>query len=381
MTDGRISRAVPLDQLRQPDTDVRERRPDDEIKSLAASMGDPSVGQLQDVLVHPVNYEDAVEEGTDDELDELFRDGHAMRIVDGETRRMAAQHLGWATLDCTIVPEPPGETVVAQLDANTERIEMTEYETVRALYEYYEESEATLSDVGEKVGYSESWLSNVFGLFRAPDWIEEAWRHPEHPLETSHALAVKSMISSNSIERYMDAGELDENAARNIAAKDAKLMIDVQAEHDLQVKDFRDRCKRCQKESFDQLRDNRSQSEKLADGQAQSAERQHTGQEPDAPEPCSCCGGDRPNRRKFALQVCHQCYGMLSETEANGEQLVANDSSIEGAGGDTDGSPSFSSQAHQDLYELAEQIPAQEVQAINEELQRASQQPQEATDD
>jgi len=62
MTQVRISRQVPLEQLREPKTDVREQRDADGITSLAASMGDPDVGQLQDILVHPEQPDDALEE-------------------------------------------------------------------------------------------------------------------------------------------------------------------------------------------------------------------------------------------------------------------------------------------------------------------------------
>jgi len=264
MTEARISRAVPLEQLRGPETDVREHRPDNAIMSLAASMGDPDVGQLQDILAHPVGYEDAVEDGSSEELDQLFRDDHPLRVVDGECRRLAAQKLGWATLNATIVPEPPEDTVVAQLDANTERLDMGEAETVRALYEFYQETEHTLAEIGDKTGYSRSYLSNVFGLFDCPEWLVEAWRHPEHPLGTSHAIATKAMLSENSVEQYAQAGGLEDDEAYERCVQDAKLMIDVQAQHDLQVGEFRDRCKRCQQETLDQLRDGRTLDERQA---------------------------------------------------------------------------------------------------------------------
>jgi len=70
---GRISRAVPIEQLRQPNTDVRETRDEEDVMSLAASMGDPNVGQLQDILVHPVKPDELEGDMTDDRLDELFR--------------------------------------------------------------------------------------------------------------------------------------------------------------------------------------------------------------------------------------------------------------------------------------------------------------------
>jgi hypothetical protein len=344
--------------------------------SLAASLGDPNVGQLQDILVHPVDPEDVLEEGDEDELDELFRDGHPMRIVDGETRRLAAEKLGWATIDATIIPEPPESTIVAQLDANTERVEMTQAETVRALYQHYEETELTLEDMGDKVGYSESYLSNVFGLCEAPQWLQEPWRHPEHPLETSHALAVKSLLTGNALEGYQEAGGLDEAEAYEQGVQDAKLMIDVQAEHELPVGEFRKRTKRCRKETIDELRDQRTLEEKRADGQAEAAETEvRTGPGPEPPEQdCMVCGS--PADRKIALDVCREDYGMLSEMKANGEVLMAQ---AEGSSppqavtaGETDGSE----EAVEALAAAAGIAPEQARQVVDHVQQEASQGPQ-----
>lgn len=381
MTDARISRAVPLDQLREPETDVRERRPQDAVKSLAASMGDPDVGQLQDVLVHPVDPDDLEDDLDDDDLDELFRDEHPMRIVDGETRRMAAKHLGWATLDATIVPEPPEETVVAQLDANTERVEMSEFETVRALYEHYERTEATLDDIGDKVGFSSGYLSEVFSLFEGPECVVEAWQHPEHPLETGHARACMRMLSDSSVERYAAEGDLDDGQADERALEDVRLMVDVQAQHDLQVSDFRQRCKRCQKESYDQLSSDSTTTDPRGEGQARAAEREATGPEPEAPPECTCCGSARPNRRKYALEVCHECYGMLSSAEANDEVLMQNGGQLGGDGGSSGEPVEFRSQAHKTLHEFAQQLPEHEVSAINQELQGVQESTHEASHD
>jgi len=322
MTDTRISRAVPLEQLEPPETDVRDHRSEDGVKSLAASMGDPDVGQLQDVLVHPVDPDELGEDVDADMLDELLRQGHDMRIVDGETRRQAARYLGWHTLDATIVPRPPENTVIAQLDANTERLEMSQYETVRALYEHYTETGATLEDMQEKTGFSPSYLSSVFGLFDSPEWLREAWRHPEHPLETSHARAVRQFLSENTRDEYAHVGNLEDEQAREYCIEDARLMVDVQVDHELSVTEFRKRCSRRRKERLQELRDNRTHEEKIADGQearAEGEERSHT--PTDTPDRhCMVCGS--PADRKIALDVCRSDYGMLSDMQARDELLL-----------------------------------------------------------
>jgi hypothetical protein len=285
-------------------------------------MGDPAVGQLQDVLVHPVEPEQFSDELDADDLDELHRQGHSMRIVDGETRRLAAQYLGWHSLDATIVPAPPENTVIAQLDANTERLEMSEFATVKALYEHYQATESTLEDMQSKTGFSPSYLSSVFGLFDAPDWLVDAWRHPEHPLGTSHARATRQFLSDNTAEDYAHTGGIELEEARELAREDAQLMVDVQAEHDLSVTEFRKRCSRRLKERKQELSDRRTHGEKIADGhteQAEQAERDHT---PTAtPERvCLVCGDSAD--RKIAIDVCNSDYGMLSDMQARGELLL-----------------------------------------------------------
>jgi ParB-like chromosome segregation protein Spo0J len=322
MSTPRISRAVPLEQLRAPETDVREHRDQDSIRSLAASMGDPSVGQLQDVLVHPVAPDELEGEIDSEQLHELHRDGHDMRIVDGETRRLAAEHLGWHSLDCTIVPEPPESRVIAQLDANTERISMTGFETCRALHEHYQETGCTLADMQDKTGYSPGHLSEVFSLFEAPECIQQAWQHPDHPVSTTDARNLRRLLTENQIERYAAAGGLDEEEAYDRALQDVRLMIDVQEQHELTATEFRKRCQRCMQESLQELSDSRTQQEKQADGQQQAAEQRARSGKPTQPpqEYCRVCGDE--SDRKIALNVCRSDYGMLSDMKAQGETLL-----------------------------------------------------------
>jgi len=322
MNTPRISRAVALEQLRPPETDVREHRDERSIRSLAASMGDPSVGQLQDVLVHPVDPEQFDDDIDAQQLYELHRDGHEMRIVDGETRRLAAEHLGWHSLDATIVPAPPENTTIAQLDANTERIDMSGYETCRALYEHYEQTDSTLADMQEKTGFSPGYLSEVFGLFDAPQCVQDAWKHPDHPLGPTHAIDVARILNESTVQQIAAAGDLDEHEAYERALEDVRLMIDVQGEHDLAAGEFRKRCKRCVKETRQGLEDSRSHQERTADGQQSAAEQAAaTGAPTETPDRyCRVCGD--PADRKIALDVCNSDYGMLSDMKARGEQLL-----------------------------------------------------------
>jgi hypothetical protein len=147
------------------------------------------------------------------------------------------------------------------------------------------------------------------------------------------------------------------------------------------VSDCRQRCQRCQKETWDQLQSSSTLEEQQAEGATQAADRQDTGPEPEAPPECTCCGGDRPNRRKYALQVCHQCYGMLSSAEANDEQLMSNDPSLETSGDTPEDAVDAPTDVHREAYEILQGLPEDEVGAIVGELQRAAQSPPQAQHD
>jgi len=375
MSTPRISRAVPLEQLRPPETDVREHRDEQSIRSLAASMGDPAVGQLQDVLVHPVDPGELPDELDADDLDRLHREGYEMRIVDGETRRLAAEHLGWHALDATIVPAPPEHTVVAQLDANTERLDMSGYETCRALYQHYDQTDSTLEDMSETTGFSESYLSRVFSLFEAPDCIQDAWRHPDHPLGTSHAIACRKLLSPNTLEKYQEAGGLDEEAAWDAALEDVRLMIDVQGQHDLAVGEFRKRVSRRISEHLDSLRDQRTHEEKTADGQTARAERAAGSGEPaEIPEhTCLVCGDTAD--RKIALNVCTEDYGMLSDMQARGETLMSQAPAADEPAGsprEPDSTSAPAAQAIADELGLPPEQAREALHAIEQQIQGAA---------
>jgi rubrerythrin len=378
MTVSTIARQIDLDQLILPETDVRQGRDADQVRSLASSMGDPEIGQQQPINVFPADHDDVVDEGGQEELVELYEADHPMTIHDGVSRYQAATQLGWSTLWAVITPEPPENEVVARLEANTENLDMSDYEVYSALHDHYQTSEATLEDVGTKIGVSASYVSNVFGLFDSPSWLREAWERDGHPVETSHALAVRSMLSEESVSEYARAGGLTDEEALAEAEDDARLMIDVQQQHDLGVTDFRERCKRCRKETIDALQDQRTIDEKRADGQSKAAEDRETTVDPEPvqADPCTVCGQEAD--RKIALDVCREDYGMLSEMKANGEVLMAQ---AEGPAGPPESPPETAGGAGEAAEALAKATgidPGQAqavVDQVNEEAKKRPQGP------
>lgn len=380
MTDTAISRQVDLEQLVLPEQDVRQGRDADDIRSLAASMGDPDVGQQQPITVYPNDFADVVDDGTEDELAEIFEDGHPLVIHDGVSRYRAAQMLGWATIWAVITPEPPESDVVARLEANTERLDMSDHEIYAALKDHYDTTDATLEAIGEKVGVDASYVSRVFSLFDAPDVIYDAWAHPDHPLETSHAMAADSLLSQNSLEQYARAGDLTEEDAYQLALGDVKTMVDVQQRHECTVTDYRQRVKRCRKETLDGLEDQRSMAQKQADAQTEDAERTHDhyAESDHAQMTCLVCGTNAD--RKYAIPVCEQDYGMLADMEAQGDVLMAQAEVPENPPDPPAPSPEGSAESREAILSLLEELPDEEVDQLHEQLQDALTAPQEAPD-
>jgi len=167
----RISREVPLDQLRHPDFDVRQGRPEADIRSIAQSMGDPGQGQQQPINVFPADRDDLPADPGDEDLHGYFQGDGRLIIHDGVTRALAAQKLGWETIWAVITPRAPENEVIARLSANTDRVDMTDYETVSTLFEYYDREDITQADLAEKAGMGASTLSKLFSVLDGPDWL------------------------------------------------------------------------------------------------------------------------------------------------------------------------------------------------------------------
>jgi hypothetical protein len=156
-------------------------------------------------------------------------------------------------------------------------------------------------------------------------------------------------------------------------------MIDVQAEHDLAVGEFRKRCKRCQKETLDQLQDQRTLEEKQADGASRKADQEQSSIPPAEveQETCDICGN--PADRKIALDVCREDYGMISDLQASDDVLMAQAETAEPSPPDTPDTTADASQAADALAQAAGIDPRQAQQVVDQVQQEAEQQAQEAS--
>lgn len=318
----RISREVPLDQLRHPDFDVRQGRPEADIRSIAQSMGDPGQGQQQPINVFPADRDDLPDDPGADDLHGYFQADGRLIIHDGVTRALAAQKLGWETIWAVITPAAPENEVIARLSANTDRVDMTDYETVSTLYEYYAREDITQADLAEKAGMGASTLSKLFSVLDGPDWLSEPWADPGVPFSSTHAIYTYYMFHGSALEDYQEAGDLGETEAKERAIEDAKMMIRVQTDQDLQPAEFQTRCQRLRKQTCDELADGRDWGEKQADGATQAAEAEAERGLPDPfdGQDCMVCGQD-PDR-KVAVPVCGSHYGLMTDMRNRGESLT-----------------------------------------------------------
>lgn len=319
----KVSTRVPLDQLRPPEEDVREHRPEQAVQSIAQSMGDPTVGQLQPVLAYPAGWED-LDLDSQDDLRQLVQDGHDIIVLDGETRRQAAQDiLGWHDLWAWIWDEPPENATVAQLDANTERIDMTEYETIRAIVNHKEDTGRTWTEVAEDVGYHPSTLRGYAAVLNGPDWLQDAMQDPDNVIQVGHAREIYKGIGQDFREAMVELSDLDEDGAKQKAMKLGRNLVGWANEYGWSVTDTRDAVNRKQQDVLDELEIGGGHREHQRQAEKEGAAADHgtaLNQEPQ-PDHCIICGAQATTR--IAIDVCDEDRGMLNNQRQTGEPLMA----------------------------------------------------------
>lgn len=185
-----VIKEVPLDRLAEPEHDVRSGRDPDELRSLAQSMDVD--GQLQPALCYieeDLLPDDVAKVETAD-IEKLVEAAEGVRVVDGWSRRLAAGMNEWPTLRCEVFREPPAEARLLSLAANTERLEMRSYETMKTLKELVDEADTQISDLAPRVGYHPSTLSTYLGVFEGFEPVLEAWKDPETHVELGHVVEI-----------------------------------------------------------------------------------------------------------------------------------------------------------------------------------------------
>jgi len=126
-SDDTLVRQLPTDDLRAPQHDVRQTRSDEDIRTISESM--ERSGQLHAAYVVPICPSDVNDEDEwrNQPVEDLDSECTSYRIIDGMTRWLAAQELNWATLRCEVHATPPENQTVTSLEANTSRVDMSDY--------------------------------------------------------------------------------------------------------------------------------------------------------------------------------------------------------------------------------------------------------------
>jgi ParB/RepB/Spo0J family partition protein len=259
-------------------------------------------GQLQAAKVYP---DPAVLEDYDDDLDvqdlrEIAAAECDLVVEDGWTRREAARINNWKQLRVEIFPDASDDTVVAQLEANTERIDMADYETMQALKTWSDETDKSQAEVAETIGKARSTVSNWFRALDAPEYLTTRWQDPDTHIEYGHVREILRLPTED-LQR--------------------KVLEDC-LQYDRSVTMTRETAKNTAKAWKRNQQDERSKEEREADGQARRAERQakqEVARQEDRPD-CVLCGA--PGKTTIALPVCKEDYGLLTRKKETGEPLL-----------------------------------------------------------
>jgi ParB family chromosome partitioning protein len=125
---------VPLDSLFIPSWDIREGRPEEDIRSVARSLEEE--GQIVPVLLGR-------------ETDK------GIEIVDGVHRFLAAKRLGWHRIDGVQLASET-DSYRAGVIANMGRVTMSNTDKVNVLNYLFETTDLSVERIGEKIGLSEA---------------------------------------------------------------------------------------------------------------------------------------------------------------------------------------------------------------------------------
>jgi len=224
-----------LDQLVAPEHDVRQQRDQDALDRLADSI--ERSGLIHPIMVVPERDDDLPDAVSWSDLDVKEKSNLAdrYRVVDGWSRTLALRQLNRTTGRCEVHPEEPDNQTVVSLEANTERLEMSDYETVAALQEHKQQTGKTVTELAEEAGMSRSHLSNLFRCLDGFEPAVRAWRDPNTHVTAGHVRVIESLDSERAKEltfqdcmNYERSTGMLEEVAEN-AAQQAKAEADAEA--------------------------------------------------------------------------------------------------------------------------------------------------------
>ena len=140
------------------------------------------------------------------------RDGGEYELVSGERRYRAAQMAGLYEIPAIIINADEKKSAILSLLENLQREDLTFFEVAESYRSLIREQGMTQTQVAEKVGKSQSSVSNKVRLLRLPARIKKLVR--EYDLTESHALALLQLTDE---EQQVEAVRLIYRDNLNVA--------------------------------------------------------------------------------------------------------------------------------------------------------------------
>lgn len=159
--------ALPLDQIEPPDVQMRDAIDPQKLRDLADSMR--TRGLIQPIRVRSSN-------------------GH-YKIVAGHRRYLAAQMLGWFTIDAIPLTDAPSADLATSLHENLFRDDLTPLEEAALIAHLTETEQMSLEAVARALNHSREWAEGRAALLAYPAPLQQAIHAGTVPLSAAPYLA------------------------------------------------------------------------------------------------------------------------------------------------------------------------------------------------
>lgn len=146
---------LPLDSIRPNPQNPRDHIREDRISELAASI--EKQGLLQPVSVRP--------------------DGDGYELIHGERRYRAVSKLGWGTIRAEVRDLSDREALEVSITENLQREDVNPIAEARSYQALIEEFDLTQAEAAERLGKSQSHISNRVQLLDLPDRLQRSILH------------------------------------------------------------------------------------------------------------------------------------------------------------------------------------------------------------
>lgn len=161
--------------------DPREEIDEDYINELAKSI-------KNDGLWHPI----IVKRNNDGSYD-LISGGHRIRAV---------QKLGWEEIEANVLDVEESTAALLSIKTNLLQRNLTDIEEARAIKKIIDEFGFTQSEIAEKLGKSQGWVSNRLSLILdVSEKVQNALKNDE--ISTTHAVLI-SKLSKKEQDEFLD---------------------------------------------------------------------------------------------------------------------------------------------------------------------------------